>query len=236
MSVSLVTTDPPREFALADYLAGLGNPTAIQHQQMLSAAYDVACKALIGPNDVQKDGNREFKKKSAWRKLARHFNISVAASLDSVRVDTTPEGFTAFAIATASAPWGQSWTDVGACGSDEERGKRTITVADAVATAMTRASNRAVSNLIAMGEVSAEEIGDRRAKGGASNKPDEAKLMPFGKHKGTPLGEIATADLMSTLNWCRENGKLDLAKAVENVLNNRALAPAYDGSDEGEDE
>jgi hypothetical protein len=222
------TTPAVREFALADYLSSLNNPVRIQHQQALAAAYDAACKSLIGPNDIQKDGAREFKKKSAWRKLARHFNISVAAALESVRVETTPDGFTAFAVATATAPWGQTWTDVGACGSDEATGRRTITVADAVATAMTRASNRAVSNLIAMGEVSAEEVGGRKAYGnesraGGSPKSDADKLMPFGRNKGTRLGDIDKADLESTLKWCRENGKTDVATAISNVLNDRAL-------------
>ncbi len=226
---------------MADYLATVNGSKALAQQKQLSAAYDAACAALIGPNDVQKDGGREFKKKSAWRKLARHFGISVAASLDSVRVDTGPEGitkgFTAYAVATASAPWGQSWSDVGACGSDEARGRREITIADAIATAMTRASNRAVSNLIAMGEVSAEEVGARKAygnepsRGQATGKPDADKIMPFGRTKGTRLGDIETPDLETTLKWCREKGKTDLADAISNVLADRALGPSDDDED-----
>ena len=219
---------------MAGYLASVNSDVALNQQRQLAAAYDAACHALIGPNDVQQEGARSFKKKSAWRKLARHFNISVAASLDSVRVETHPDGFTAYAIATASAPWGQSWTDVGACASDEATGRRTITIADAIATAMTRASNRAVSNLIAMGEVSAEEIGNRKPYGATSaargNKPDEDKAMPFGRNKGKRLGDIETADLESTLKWCRENAKNDVADAIGNVLANRALGVASDES------
>lgn len=128
-------------------------------QRTLAAAYDYAVAQLVGPNDVQVDRGRTFKKKSAWRKLARHFSIDVRCSLDDVRMERHSDGeFTAYAVATAIAPWGQTWQDVGACGTDEEKGKREITEADAVATAMTRASNRSVSNLIAMGEVSAEEM------------------------------------------------------------------------------
>jgi hypothetical protein len=220
-SVALARVD------MADYLATINSPTALKQQQQLSAAYDAACAALVGPNDVQQDGGRSFKKKSAWRKLARHFNISVAAALESVRVETTPDGFTAFAVATASAPWGQCWADVGACGSDEATGRRVITIADAIATAMTRASNRAVSNLIAMGEVSAEEIGLRRDTGTRSNggtpRADADKIMPFGRNKGKRIGDIDTADLESTLKWCRENGKNDVAAAIQNALNERAL-------------
>jgi hypothetical protein len=226
MSTALIPLDTlkSREFALSDYLATLTSPATIEHQQKLAAAYDVACRSLIGPNDVQKAGGKEFKKKSAWRKLARFFRITVSADLNSVRVETTPDGFTAFAVATAHAPWGQAWTDLGACGSDEERGGRTITVADACATAMTRASNRAVSNLVAMGEESAEEIDQKRPRqqsGGGRAKSDADKLMPFGRNKGVRLGDIDTADLESALAWCRDKGKNDIALAIGNVLNGR---------------
>ena len=66
--------------------------------------------------------------------------------------------FVATVTVKADAPWGQSSESVGACATDEETGRRKITIADAIATAETRATNRAVSNLIAMGEVSAEEM------------------------------------------------------------------------------
>jgi hypothetical protein len=215
---------------MASYLASITSGESLSQQQQLAAAYDKACHALIGPNDVQKDGNREFKKKSAWRKLARHFGISVECELADSRIESTPDGFIAYARARAVAPWGQSWADVAACSSDEATGRRVITIADAIATAMTRASNRAVSNLIAMGEVSAEEIGSRKSYGGESRngspKNDAEKVMPFGRNKGTKLGEIVTEDLESALKWCREKGKTDLAEAIGNVLANRALDPS----------
>ena len=129
-------------------------------QQALARAYDEACAALIGPNDVQVESGRSFKKKSAWRKLARHFNISTAVA--SVQKEFVGDVFLATVTVTATGPWGQSSDAVGACATDEATGRRIITMADALATAETRATNRAVSNLIAMGEVSAEEIGDRQ--------------------------------------------------------------------------
>ncbi len=47
--------------------------------------------------------------------------------------------------------------------------------------------------------------------------------MPFGDNKGKRLGDIETADLESTLKWCREKGKADLGDAISNVLTERAL-------------
>lgn len=222
-------------FDMATFLTDLKAPTHIAQQKALAAAYDVACDAIIGPNDVQMEGQRSFKKKTAWRKLARYFHIST--ELVRIERETLPSGhFLATVTARASAPWGQSMEAVGACCTDEATGRRIISIADAIATAETRATNRATSNLIAMGEVSAEEIGERKAYDDAprsrpaassaprDDKPAHAKRMPFGKHKNKPLGELADADLESTIKWCREKdaGKFkDLIEACESVLADR---------------
>lgn len=152
----------PAKFEMKDYLQQIRNSGALALQQALAAAYDEACRALIGPNDVQHEGKRVFKKKSAWRKLSRHFGISVRVARTEHEVLANGR-FLATVIAQAIGPWGQVSEDVGACCTDEATGRRVITIADAMATAATRATNRAISNLIAMGEVSAEEIGDRKA-------------------------------------------------------------------------
>lgn len=234
-------------FDMASYVTEMKQPSHAAQQKALMALYDAACDALIGENDVQQEGNRTFKKKSAWRKLARHFGISVHATLDDVRIEQHEGGaFTAVATARAVAPWGQVWTDVGACGSDEGVGRRVITIADAIATAMTRASNRAVSNLIAMGEVSAEEVGRSGGHGTSSSAPapqrasapanrggNGAKVMPFGKHKGKPLADLDEKELRSTIAWCREKGKFaDLITDCEAELARRNGPPAVQEADE----
>lgn len=175
-SLALVPADHAHEFSMQQYLGSIATPQALAAQQQLAAAYDAACHALVGPNDVQKEGGREFKKKSAWRKLGRHFRISTSV----VRIDkewTGDGNFLATVTVRASAPWGQSAESVGACGTDEATGRRTISTADAIATAETRATNRAVSNLIAMGEVSAEEMGNRSAPArDASRRGNDARV------------------------------------------------------------
>lgn len=201
-------------FDMATYLSDLKSSTHITQQKALAAAYDAACSAIIGPNDEQKEGGRTFKKKSAWRKLARYFRIST----EIVGIDrSNVEGiFLATVRVRATAPWGQFAEAVGACGTDEASGRRTISTADAIATAETRATNRAISNLIAMGEVSAEE-----RRGGDETKPAAAKLMPFGANKGQPLGEIDTEALQQTIKWCREKDATkfkDLILACEEVI------------------
>jgi len=159
MTTAVATRDEAPAFELATYLSQLSKPAALEAQRRLAAAYDEACHALLGPNDVQRgEKGRLFKKKSAWRKLARHFGIST--SIVRTAHETLPSGdFLATVTARAIAPWGQAVEDVGSCCSDEETGRRKITVADAIATAATRAVNRAISDLIAVGELSAEELG-----------------------------------------------------------------------------
>lgn len=215
-------------FSMPDYLTSITAKASLDHQQKLAAAYNAACASLIGPNDVQKDGARTFKKKSAWRKLARHFGIST--TVVSVDQRTVGEHYVATVTVKASAPWGQSAEAAGACGGDEATGRRTITIADAIATAETRATNRAVSNLIAMGEVSAEEM-DKRTNG--QPKPPAEMVMPLGKEKGKKLGEIDSASLDKTIAWCEEKGKFpDLIEACSAVIQSRAPGNAEDGADE----
>ena len=109
-------------FDIDSYIGAVNAPKAVQRQQDLMRAYDAACFGLIGPNDTQQEGTRTFKKKSAWRKLARYFNISVHCDPKDVRVAPgVDEGdWLIFCTATATAPWGQSWSDVGACGNGSE--------------------------------------------------------------------------------------------------------------------
>lgn len=220
----------PVNYDAKEYLKNL----SAQHQQQLMAAYDAACMALLGANDVQQEGGRSFKKKSAWRKLARHFGISVTTDPAASRIVHYPGGeWVAYAHATAIAPWGQRYDDVGACGSDEESGRREITYADAIATAQTRASNRATSNLIAMGEVSADEISQRRPsqsrqqQSSGGGRTAEDKAMPFGDSKGTRLGDLDSGTLVKARDWCMQKDATkwaDFIAALETVLENRRIA------------
>lgn len=223
-------------FDMSAFLTEIQNPAHIAQQNKLAAAYDAACAAIIGPNDVQQEGARTFKKKSAWRKLARYFTISTRV-VKVEREYLASGDFLATVTVEASAPWGQSAEAVGACCTDEATGRRVITVADAIATAETRATNRSTSNLIAMGEVSAEEMGDREPRGAraatatpaAPNRNVGEKKMPFGKHKGETLSTIDNKDLTSTVEWCREKDAekfKDLIKACTDVMYARAQAGA----------
>ena len=196
----------PAKFEIAKYLDQVGGSPAFTIQQRLAAAYDAACAALIGPNDVQEERGRKFKKKSAWRKLARHFAISIDADPADTTFTRFDGGWLATARAVAVAPWGQRFTDVGACGSDEEVGRRRITMADAIATAMTRAINRAISNLIAMGEVSAEELSDRTSQADVVPDPEPTSQTPW-PYEGAMKGKVLAEWPEKVLTWFVEPGR-----------------------------
>lgn len=220
----------PAKFEMHDYLTQLRRSGAIENQQQLAAAYDEACRALIGPNDIQREGKREFKKKSAWRKLARHFHISIEAEPGDTRFQRLEDGsWLATARAVAVAPWGQRFADVGACGSDEQTGRRVITMADAIATAMTRAVNRAVSNLIAMGEVSAEEIGDR-ASGSETHDalpdPEPTSETPWpgeGPIKGKLLRDFTDKQLLWLVHPDRRGAHIEVWQGLGKDEINRRM-------------
>lgn len=211
-----------QHFNMESYLSGLLSQQVFKQQHALAQVYDQVCMNLLGPNDVQKAQGREFKKKSAWRKLGRYFGISVECDpAESRFIPLEDDEWVAIAKARATAPWGQVWEDVGACGSDEATGRRQLTYADAISTAMTRAANRAVSNLIAMGEVSAEEVRDEEEK-----KPGDM-IMPIGQHKGTPIGGLESPILVAALEWIaagddkRMKRYARLARALQEELDGR---------------
>ena len=126
-------------------------------------AYQAMLPKLLDDSDWQDAGrDGKFVKKSGWRKIARAFNLSVMVV--SVRVERDGEGrpTRAEAIARAMAPNGQVSDADGYCSADEkrfqsEKGRQKLEN-DLRATATTRAKNRAISDLVGMGEVSAEEV------------------------------------------------------------------------------
>jgi len=99
---------------------------------------------------------RDFPKKSAWRKLGKFYKISDEI-IDKERVDREDGSFVYHYTVKAIAPDGQYTVGVGSCDSTEvsdERRREHFTESKA----HTRAKNRAISDLIGFGQVSAEEV------------------------------------------------------------------------------
>lgn len=178
---------------------------ALEAQQ----AYQELCAALLDSTDVMAIGKKEFRKKSAWRKLAVAFNVSVKQLERSVdREGGDGRILRATVVCLATAPNGREVDGMGVCdifekccpGADDNSagcknksqwhthcpvgcdGRQHFSNPehDLPATADTRAKNRACSDLFGMGEVSAEEVNqERQANYGGTSYHDEPPAPPW---------------------------------------------------------
>lgn len=141
---------------------------------------------LLDKGDTTKIGNNLHVNKSGWRKIATAFNLSAEVVETDMWVENGV--VKARAIARATAPNGKVSTEVGMCASNEsnymEAGKprdgtqpqdhpdyfrvdgkwrrlkepKEVNDHNILAVAATRAKNRAISDCVGGGEVSAEEM------------------------------------------------------------------------------
>ncbi len=119
-------------------------------------AYQELANKIIRPEDIQKISGKDFKKKSFWRKCQRFFNLSLEKREE--RRAEISNGFAYHFTYRAIAPNGAFIDGCGSCSSDEKGLIKTEHNTRAIAE--TRAKNRAIADLVAFGEVSAEEIID----------------------------------------------------------------------------
>ena len=117
------------------------------------------------PDQIINLDGRPFRKKGSWRAVAVAFNLSVELVTERREVfgtlPTGDENYTWIVVYRASTQTGRSETGDGACSASEKSvGRMRATEHNVRSHAHTRAFNRAVSNLVGFGEVSAEEIED----------------------------------------------------------------------------
>lgn len=138
----------------------MGGAIDIKQQIKEWKMYQELTKALLDESDYQviptKDGVKKFKKKSAWRKYAKAFNIS--DKILDMNIDRNINGIVqeATVIVEVEAPNGTKATGWGCCNRSEANFKKPNH--DIPSTAHTRAKNRAIADLIGAGEVTADEI------------------------------------------------------------------------------
>lgn len=175
--------------------------------------YQQLLPRLLKASDYQdagrdRDGNpRRFVKKSGWRKIATAFDLDVILVSDEVERDTEGRVLRAKVIARAIAPSGRTMDGDGYCAADESRftsgkGDTSKLENDLRATATTRAKNRAIADLVGMGDVSAEEVGDEHQSNG---------------NGGPPYGPVVEDDTrkrasQALIGLCRDNA--DVAEAT----------------------
>ena len=139
-------------------------PLPLQETRRMMHDYQTGLEQIVSTDDWQEfRGNRDgqshrFLKRSGWRKIALWFGLD----LEVIRreIDRDPDGriLRAHVIARATAPNGRFCDGDGGCSADERRFSKVEH--DVTATAVTRATNRAISGLVGMGALSAEELAD----------------------------------------------------------------------------
>ncbi len=117
-------------------------------------AFEALKGKLITKDDIQHIQGRDFVKKSGWRKIAAAFGISTECVAEE-REDI-PGGWLWRVRVRATAPGGRYAEGTAGCASNERRFSHPEH--DVYAQAFTRACNRAISDLVGGGDVSAEEM------------------------------------------------------------------------------
>ena len=135
------------------------------------ALFEALKAKLLNEEDYQAIAGKRYIKRSGFRKIAVYFGISDHI-IKEERTDRDDGSFCWHIEVEATAPNGRSCVGVGACDSRERSFAHLEH--DVYATAQTRAKSRAISDLVAGGAVSAEEVS--AADGGA---PDESPPQPW---------------------------------------------------------
>ena len=174
---------PVREYLPAIRAQTVSLPASIDKTIQEWEAYQELTCRLLDDSDYQSVGSKRFKKKSAWRKYAKAFHISDQVTFEKIERDE--RGFPLFArirVRATHVPSGRYAEADHECHVFErccpaaegqpctKKGYHTHCTkgcngkihwshpGDLPATATTRAKNRAISDLIGAGEVSAEEM------------------------------------------------------------------------------
>ena len=169
-------------------------PLNVQQTKMAITQYQDGLKSLLDPDDVQsfvdrRGGKHAFVKRSGWRKIALWCDLSIENR--SIDLDRDPGGkpLRARVVARATAPSGRFAEGEGGCDLTEHAVSKPEH--DLLAIAATRAVNRAVSNLVGLGAVSAEEMDGGAPMAAATDTTDPAH--PFGPDAALELRSQALA-------------------------------------------
>ncbi len=143
---------------IEDNAPALNNTGVVDIDKALSEweAYQIFTKKLLNETDYVNIKGKAFKKKSAWRKYARAFNINTEIIDKTITKNDKGRVMEAEFVIRATLPDGRHCDGWGSCSRFEHN--KNNPNHDIPATAMTRATNRAIADLIGAGEVSAEEI------------------------------------------------------------------------------
>ena len=150
---------------------------------------------VLQENDTVMISGKKYIKRSGWRKIALAFNVST--EIVSVERDYGSDLKICHIKARAIAPNGRISEEIASCDStefvyeDKDNKKQVkFTIHNMETKAATRAINRAISNLVGGGEVSAEEIeqgeNENKPVNGSSNGTNGSGNVDFNPEKKEP--------------------------------------------------
>jgi hypothetical protein len=163
-------------------------PPSPEQAKAAMELYQEISNALLTPDDVQdistRKERRTFPKRSAFQKLANAYRVSTEIVSEQIDYDDDGKIVRARYRVRATHPDGRSTEGTGACAASEDRFKTNAGKIDhdLPATAETRAKNRAISDLVAFGAVSAEE---------AESEPGAARALGGVPPWAAPVNDIA---------------------------------------------
>jgi len=131
-------------------------------------------KEILSENDTINIQGKKYIKRSGWRKIALAFNIST--EIIKIERENIDGKYVVRVTARATAPNHRVSEEVGICDSSEFTGNLKGTYHNIESKAVTRAINRAISNLVGGGEITAEEIIE-----GPEEKIEERSEAPIDK-------------------------------------------------------
>lgn len=180
------------------------------------AAYRELCRAILTDDDTQQIDDRSFVKRSGFQKLAVAYGVSTEIRSLHVDRDDDDAPLRARAVVRATHPNGRHAEGDGAC-ARTERGRRRSEKPDhdLTATAVTRATNRAISNLVAFGAISAEEA---TPDDDAGVGVDPAPLPPWAQPAPDEL-LVATVDAITrVMRAVGDDAPAERVKALGQVI------------------
>ena len=148
---------------------------------------------VLQSDDTVMISGKKYIKRSGWRKIALAFNVST--EIISVERDYGSDFKVCHVKARATAPNGRISDEIASCDSTEFQGNIKFSVHNLETKAATRAINRAISNLVGGGEVSAEEIeqgenvannGESQATNGSNVKKNQSGNTDWDAEKKEP--------------------------------------------------
>ena len=195
---ALATSTPALPATTLPVLSGAQMAEALTRYRELQTMLD---KAM--PDQIMLLDGKLFRKKGYWRAIRIAFNLSVEPMTPYAQrtihgtLDDGTENYVYSVVYRAVAPSGASCTGDGTCeAAEKSKGRMKATEHNVCSHAHTRALNRAISNLVGFGEVSAEEV----------YRPDGAAVS--GPEITTAPGEpIFVSDITSAVGISQKTGK-----------------------------